>query len=242
MIGLHPEDFSQALILLEEGHLRVLKGESLLEPLQYQLTQFLHQGEDLLCETEKEARSFKDKAILIHPQELTQISLDDLFSQIDQQKNQLLNFQKKVRFALAIAWHTDRIDLIEKLSSLHEALQHQLTGLIGSQISELQPATGLYAFIEEIFSKIYQPTLKDEDLGIEGLVRLSIWRPQDYFEVGLLPKAPPFENAEESHFSIIQQQLEKLGISNVAGLKKHHIFSKHLLKDYIEKNQHLLAM
>jgi hypothetical protein len=295
LIGLHPSIFSQALHLFQERHLYLLQQEGLLEPLQYQLTQFVHEGESLGQIIDQSVQHFKHELTSIRFEELTSDRFQGLTKHIDNLRNHLLDYLERASAALAIVWHTDRVDLIEKLSSIHEAIQHQLTHFIGHPAFDHlhlprsnrplfqedagassrnhaagvpQPieqaanwieggiaATGLYALLEHTLSGIFDSALKDDDAAIEGMTRLSIWHLQDYWEMGLLPsiqhlqelnlnpqKYSEQERWNHQHYlmSLVQQQLERLGIGTVGSLKQAHLYSKSLLKDYIEQHQHLL--
>ena len=255
LTGLSPFIFSQALHFFQENHLHLLKQEGSLEPLQYQLTQFIHEGESLKQHIEQTVQQYQKEITLIQPQELTQKVWQELTQKIDDFRNQLLDYLERASTALAIVWHTDRLDLIDKLSSINEAIQHHLTSLIGHPNFDNLPATGLYSFLEKNFSNVFDSSLNDEDAAIEGMTRLSIWHLKDYWELGLLPSIHHLNELDlnpEKHseiecynhhqylISVIQKQLENLGIGTVGNLKKSHLFSKELLKAYIKQHHQLL--
>ena len=252
LIGLPQSVFSASLSLLEDRHLAILKLEALIEPLQYHLMQFAHVGEKLLQTIDERAQQFSQSLSSINPQNLTYESLQGLFQKIEDDKNILSNYLEKIQRTLIMVWHTDRIDLIETLSSLHESIQHQISFLIGHQALNGMPATGLYAALEKQFSLVFNGSLQDEDAAIEGMTRLSIWHAKDYFEIGLLPDLSFQESMNldaeghngqkhlESHEKLnrsVQKRLQELGITNVGSLKKLHLFSKSLLKNYIERRR-----
>jgi hypothetical protein len=255
LIGLSPSVFSSALHHLQGDHIRLLQQEGLGEPLQYQLTQFIHEGENLKKSIEKDVQQFKQDPFFITPEELNQQILQSLIHRIDNLRNLLIDYLERASTALAIVWHTDRIDLIEKLSSVNESIQHLLIQYIGHPTFDNLAPTGLYIFLEQTLANIFDSTLKDDDAAIEGLARLSIWHVNDYSEIGLLPSTHFLEqesinllqhskiqswNHQQLH-SIIQSQLDRLGIGKVRDLKKFHIFSKSLLKTYIDQHQHFLT-
>jgi hypothetical protein len=250
LVGLHPSVFSEALHQMQEHHLPILKQEGLLEPLQYQFTQFVHAGETLKHHIEKNIEQFEHELAFIDPNELTPDTLQVLFDQIDTFRKQLIDYLEGARTALAIIWYTNRIDLIEKLSVVNESIQYLLSHFVGHPASASLIATGIYAHLEQTFSKIFDASLQDEDAAIEGMTRLSVWHLKDYWELGLLPSIsqvnqleldPQKFNEEErwNHqqhlLTLVQQQLERLGIEKVKDLKKLHLFSKPLLKAYIEQ-------
>lgn len=243
LIGLPPSVFSQALHLLTEKHLILLQIASKIEPLQYQLTQFYHEGETLKQHVEQRVQLFKQELLTIMTEQMTPDLLQNLIGNIDHLRNLLIDYLERASAALAIVWHTDRIDLIEKLSSMNESIQHQLSHLIGHSAFDHLPASGLYAFLEQNLSNIFDSTLNDDDAAIEGMTRLSVWHLKDYAELGLLPSMQSHDKelvAKQTLNSLVQVQLERLGIGKVRDLKKFHLFSKYLLKDYIEKHYDLL--
>lgn len=253
LIGLNPVIFSQSLHHLQSSHLAYLRHEGSLEPLQYHLTQFAHEGESLQERVEQQAKQFIQQLQIIETEEVTQEILKALLDQIHSLRDHLLDYLERISTALAIVWHTDRIDLIEKLSSINEGLQHQLTYLIGHPPFDHTSSTGLYFTLEERLSSIFDTALKDEDAALEGLARLSIWHLKDYWELGLLPSISHIQELDLYHHnekerlayhqhlsSLVQQQLERLQIGTVGSLKKAYLFSKPLLKAYIKEHQHLL--
>lgn len=254
LVGIHPLIFSKTMHYLQDDHLRILQQEGLWEPLQYQLTQFIHEGEQLREEIEKNVKKFKQD-LLSSSEELNPNTFQSLIDRIDDFKHQLIDYLERASTALAIVWHTERIDLIEKLSSINESLQHQLSQLIGHSAFDDLPPTGLYELLEQTLASIFDSSLKNDDSAIEGMTRLAIWHLKDYWELGLLPSIPNLQeldldsdkypenerwNYQHELNTLIQQQLERLGIGKVADLKKFHIFSKSLLKAYIDQHRHLL--
>lgn len=256
LIGLSPQIFSASLHYLERKHLEILQLEGIHEPLCYQLTQFIHEGKDLNNQINKEAELYHLTILSIPPTELIDSSLHSLTHQIELMKNRLVNYLESASNALAIVWHTDRSDLIEKLSAMNELIQHQLTHLIGHPPFDSLAPTGLYLSLEEALSSIFSQLL-DDDSAIEGMTRLGIWELKDYWEMGLLPS---LESVPEnltlstdgrgsvkpwgSHQDLIlfvQQQLARVGIEKVKDLKKLHLFSKSLFKGYIEKHRKFLG-
>lgn len=254
LTGLEPSVFSQSLHTIRSEHLHYLKDEGLFEPLQYHLTQFVHEGENLLKDIEQKENIFLQNISTIHPEDLTPESLQDLINQIDMMRNQILKYLEQLSTALAIVWQTDRIDLIDALSSLNDSLLHRLSFAIGHPASEEIRASGLYEFLEKTFSIIFDASLKDTDSAMEGMTRLSIWHLKDYWELGLLPSIKKFEDLEflpssnknmiysQGIYSFVQKQLEQLHLITVADLKKAHLFSKSLIQNYIARHQHLLKL
>lgn len=246
LVGLQSQVFSEILGHLTEKHLVLLKHESLLEPLQYHLAQFIHEGERLLQNTEKQIQQLIIDFQSIAHEELTQDKLSSLYHSIDERRDLLIDYLKRTKQALALVWQTNRIDLIDKLSTLQEGVHHQLTHAVGTQ-----PTKGLYLLLEQILSSIFDTSLTNQDAALEGLTRLSIWHLKDYKELGLLPTSHEIQDLQyltqadhwtrhQSLFALVQKQLERLKIGNVGELKKACIFSRSLLKDYLKQHQDLL--
>lgn len=255
LTGLETQIFSKALNFFQPHHLALFKDEGLLEPLQYHLTQFIHEGEGLLQHIHLEANRFENDINSTASVELSPDQLNGFIHQIDNYRNQILDFLDRASTALSIAWNTDRIDLIEKLSTINELMQHHIVAVIGHQSSDHFPSTGLYATLEKTFSKIFDSSLKNEDASVEGLTRLSIWHLNDYWQLGLLPHIlqpeeldldpEQFDDIKRSAhhqdlFAQVQKQLEKLKIGTVEDLKREYLFSKPLLKAYIARHGKLL--
>lgn len=254
LAGLQPSVFSKALHAFQGSHLDLLKHESLLEPLQYHILQFVHQGESLHQQVEQEIEQFKEEIRVSNIKELTLEKFNSFIRCIERYQDAVLNYLNCAKTALSIVWNTNRIDLIEKVSAIYEKVQHLLNFSIGHRSSHETPSTGLYLFLENHFSSIFDLSLQDEDAALEGLTRLSIWYLKDYWELGLLPfikgieeldaNSKPGEEGRRTYqehlFSIVQQQLRHLKIYTVGDLKKNHLFSKSLFKAYINQNRHCL--
>jgi hypothetical protein len=155
-----------------------------------------------------------------------------------------------------LAWNSDRLDLIEKLSQAKEAFQKILYSTIGHPKSVSAPATGFYAKLQEkVFGIFGNPAnaedvdaLNDDDPAIEGLAKFSVWYLKDYWKIGLLPsirdpntfdKLAGMEGTEEAHhlkaelLSQVKENLHRIGLNTVGDLKKMGIFSQKILQEYI---------
>jgi hypothetical protein len=133
------------------------------------------------------------------------------------------------------------IDLIDKLSSVNEMLQHQLIHSVGVRGKGQDPSTGLYLTLEQHLSSIFDTSLQDSDAAMEGLTRLSIWYLKDYWELGLFPSVQQASDLEAHHPQFLAQIQKKLQIQTVGDLKKAYLFPKPLLKAYITQHQELLT-
>lgn len=247
LIGLQPKVFSNALSSFQEEHLALFKNESLLEPLQYHLTQFIHEGESILEILHDKIERFESDLKTVKITELTGEQFQRMIGTVHSFRIEILHFLEKTSAALLIGWNTERIDLIEKLSNLNEKLQFILGHVVGHPVSENLASTGLYYSLKKSLSSIFDASLKDEDASLEGLSRLSVWHLKDYWEMGLLPGmgGPQFLKLSEQHpqelFTLVQATLEKLNIGTVGDLKRENIFSKDLLITYIQNQPFKLA-
>ncbi|MFI5344561.1 MAG: hypothetical protein ACHQUC_10110, partial [Chlamydiales bacterium] len=266
LVGLAPAIFQQALHQLNFEQLSVLKQESLTEPLQHQLTLFIHALERVCQVQESVILQIGQKVSeLGQTEDLTHSTINQIENRIDTLKKFGDEILQAIDQAQAITWNTNRLDLIANLNQLKERFHHQVLHQIGSKSSEDYLATGLFANLEKFLfgafglsqgSKQANDALKDEDAAIEGLAKFSIWYLPDYWEVGLLPTIPnpekleldPSMHSEKERFdhrqllfSLVQQNLDKLSLTTVGDLKKFKIFSKRMLKDFIVQNQNLLS-
>lgn len=264
LVGLAPAIFQQALHQLNPEQLALLKQESLTEPLQHQLTLFAHALERVCQLQETVILQVGQKIGELEREELTHSIINQIENRIDNLKKFCDEILQAIDQALAITWNTNRLDLITNFNQLKERFHHQAIHQIGSKSSQDHPASGLYANFENFLFGIYgapkgssqiNEALNDEDAAIEGLAKFSIWYLPDYWEMGLLPKIPKAEDLEldaathseqerfehrQMLFGLVQQNLDKLNLTQVGDLKKFKIFSKQMLKDYITQNQNLL--
>lgn len=245
LVGLSPQVFSGSLRQLSPPLISLLQQEGLQEPLHYLLTQVFHEGEILYKNIRREIGTFDKSLAALNLELLFPDAIQELLNRIEEYRDSVTSFLPTLNHALALIWHTNRIDLIEKLSSLKEILLQLLTYAIGSKGNDGIASTGLYASLENCCAKIYDPSLADSDAAIEGLTRLSIWFYRDYLDLGL----PLIEQEEEREkgrmtredlLSQTQKLLERLNIGTVKGLKQAYIFSKEMLKRYIETHKHVL--
>lgn len=251
LIGLPSSVFSKALSMMNDDYVSLLRNEGGLESLQYQLLLFVHEGERIKQELEKRGEHFLENLPKIVPNEMTVEAYQNLLEELEEMKGEAWEFLERANTALTIAWNTNRIDLVEKLSSIYESMQHLVSLFVGHPSFNTQAATGLYAALEQALSQNFDSSLKDDDPAIEGLTRLSIWHLKDYWKLGLLPSIRKEEELDMDHgkghkeeksdhqqqlHAIAQKQLERFGIGTVGDLKRYHLFSKYLLQAYLEKH------
>lgn len=264
LVGLSPQVFFEAIYFASDACLLPFKQEGLLEPLEHHLNHFIHESEKRLKEYYTKMEEIAQEIAQINCQELSNQELHLIRVHIEHLKGSYHDLQEALNKALAIAWKTNRIDLIENLSHLKEIVNHQLIHKVGTERTEFTSSTGLFAALEEFLFSTYGSSLSmqkdleslsDTDLAIEGLTKLSVWYLKDYWEVGLLPSIVNQEELSLSHlrpyekewlqkrqewFNLVQKNLEKLGIGIVSDLKKANIFSKKMLKEFIIQHQSLI--
>lgn len=237
LVGLDPQVFSESLRQLSPSLLATLQQESLQEPLHYLLTQIFHEGESLYRNLQREIEIFEKAVVDLKPEALSPEGVQEYLDKIKEFGDEVTNFLPTLNSALTLIWQTDRVDLIEKLSNLKEMLLQLLIHVIGSQGNGEFLSTGLYDLFENSCSKIYDSSLNDSDAAIDGLTRLSVWFYKDYQELGL----PQNERADQDDMlNHVQKQLEQLNIGTVKALKQAYIFSKEMLKSYIDRNKNLI--
>ena len=105
---------------MNEEALSLLKHESLSEPLHYQLTLFIHEGERLWRQIYHDIEQLKIDFQLVKPEELNEKSLIKMEEKILYLKEQLQEYLECIDKALSIIWQTNRTDLIDKMGILKE--------------------------------------------------------------------------------------------------------------------------
>jgi len=259
IVGMPHETFRSILDTITPHELALLQQEGYAEPIQHQLTLFTH---DITFQLElflEKLRSLEDAIDSLDPSSLSHHDIDTLQNNISLTGKEATENIHRINNALAIGWNTNREDLIDALSFQKESWQKYDTYVIGSPQSGSQDPTGLYArlyaHLNIIFTNPANPKdingLKDEEPAIEALVKFSIWYLQDYWDLGLLPQVKALDQLDldpdkhsnrervdyrASLFTQAQKNLEKLGLKNVSDLKKHQIFSREILQEYIQKN------
>ena len=257
VVGMSHENFAQLLMLATDEQLQLLKHEGMAEPLQFQLRTLSH---DLLYTIERdcnEAHALEQEILALNFSEIDSNAYQTILRKIEKIGSHLENLTRVINRALEISWHTNRIDLIEKLSLDKELTQKTMFAVIGNPRGAASSPTGLYDFLEkklgECFGHSSQPdALKDEDAPLEALGKFNLWHLEDYWEYGLLPKVTkldalhldPGQYAEEvceNHkiklIQEVQKNLEALGLLSVRDFKLKGIWSRKMLKEYIKEHQ-----
>lgn len=259
LVGLPLDAFLEALAQMEQEQLDALKAQTMTEPLQHQLTLFIH---DCQATLDQIHLNFSDCQNQISTLLLDQLPFEDLvqIEAIIQQLGQtIINKLTAINNAQTLLWNDSRIDLIDKLSRLKESFVHLLQQ-IGQSGTNGESSTGLYLMLEERLNQVFTPqdsfsdqreALQDDDSSLEGLTRFAIWYLKDYWELGLLPSIKHHDQLEldpqkyneqerlehrQQLFRIVQANLDQLKIGRIQDLKRAKIFSKPLLKRYLAQH------
>lgn len=258
LVGMSHEVFCHLLRRALPHQLNVLKKESITEPVQHHLNLLAN---EMIVYTNDLWNAIDAIELELLQQNVPSIGFAELTlltTRNEQLANGCLQAMKKLDKALAIAWNTDRVDLIEKLSKIKEQCQRSLLIGIGHPRTDSEPATGLYETLEKSLYTIYGDAadpkdiqaLHDEDPAIDALIKFSIWYLQDYVELGLIPEIEHAEQltfkgdqSDEEHlsytkklFQAARQSLEQIGLATVGDLKRAGIFSEKTLREYIAKH------
>lgn len=258
LMGMPVELFSAFLFSATEKQLHLLQQEAVTEPVQHQLSLLLHELSHQTQTIEKEVDLFCEELRQVDPELFDRASAADLYFKMDLFVECFDKLFQSASRALAVAWNTNRLDLIEGLNKLKDMSQKYSLYGIGACRNRKVPPTGLYAEVENrLFRKLGNPedisdreALRDDDPAIEGLAKLAIWDVPDYWEAGLLPRVKNIKNLDihSSEYTPdqrnilqerlqceVQENLAKLGLKTVLDLKLAFIFSKGTLKEYIHK-------
>lgn len=265
LVGLPPSVFFESLQKAQDIHLESLKKEGILEPLEHHINLLFNTFETTLQKYQEKTEEIHRSIEEINSNFLTYSDLRSLENQIENLKGDYQATLDMIDKALAIIWNTHRLDLIEKLSQLKERASLQLIHNIGPDRPLIRDSDGLTGLLKKFLNQVYEnhsdraganrtPDAEDDEKSLEGLTRLSIWYLNDYWEAGLLPEIKKPENLEPASlhseeeklhhrqqlFDRVQSNLEHLGIETVGKLKKAQIFSKLMLKEFIEKHKNVL--
>ncbi len=274
-VGLSAAMFIQILSAATPGQLNMLKLAAGTEPIQHHLSLFIRETHNALADFEQQYASLCEEIAALNIFTLTRADLSAL-------KLKLNNFSLRAKDllfilnkALAVSWNTLRTDLIDHLNKHKEQIQRYSHVLIGEPCSsDHAAATGLYNQLDAHLSAIYGDplnphdieALQDDDPSIEALTKLSVWYPEDYIEIGLLPphvqpeaigstqrntEKDWFKNKKaDSDWKPMQHEklfvqalnnLKLLGLHTVADMKNAQIYSKNMLCEYIQEHLHVLS-
>lgn len=257
IVGMSFDTFVHFLSRASPQHLTLLQHESVTEPIQHKLTTLTHEIGILIKQIEIELERFYDQIEQINIEEMARDDIFEVHHRIGLYAEFFeIRFQQASK-ALAIAWNTNRLDLIESLSKIKDTChKYNLYG-VGLPRDKNTVATGLYQRLESKLFSIYgypnisndREAMHDDEPAIEALVKFSMWYLRDYWELGLLPSVKNSEELDlgpsahlegkgtrlrENLFSEAKQRLESVGLNTVADLKNAYIFSKKTLQTYLK--------
>ncbi len=255
LVGMRHEVFRDVIQQATPEEFRVLKLEAVTEPIQHHLTLFTHEMSNQIQEYTNTIIELENEVQLLNPNSFKRAELDDLLLRI---YNASLFAQEELQDTnalLALAWNTNRTDLIEKLSAIKDVYQKFSSYIVGYSRQADENPTGLYAKLESQLLSVYGnpenlhdiEAVQDDEPAIEALSKLGIWYLKDYWELGLLPLitkveklnlGPDHTEAEqaafrEKLFDEARKNLEKAGLKSVKDLKKAFIFSRETLREYL---------
>lgn len=229
LIGMPSAIFQKSLTQDHPAYIGCLKQEASSEPLQHQLkillTDFVQQT-SLLSQSELQMKEELKNLDVLSLTPATLVGLDNRIDTMIQKTTELINILNKV---LLMTWNSGRPDLIETASFLKEITEKMRSDVLYGELK------GLLDFrLHSIFGPLEnQAALSDNDPSLDGLTRLSIWYPDDFYKLGLI-KNP--EDLTGAVALIVQNELNNLGLDTVGSLKKQRIFSKPLLEDYLKNH------
>lgn len=258
LVGMNNESFSTILDHLNDDQLQVFKDEGVTEPVQHQLTTLSHQMEREIEKGENGIDLLYERVDRFNPEEIGLYDVREVIKEIELFQEFFELLYSKSNKALAIAWNTKRLDLIESLNKVKDACHKFVLYGLGARANGHETSSGLYHLLEEKLFEIYGNSLdpndteavRDQEPAVEGLVKLSIWYLRDYWDIGLLPEVADKESLDldlEKHsetervkyreelFSKAQTNLATIGFTTVKDLKTHYIFSKKSLQEYIQE-------
>ncbi|GAB4233112.1 MAG: hypothetical protein Tsb0021_12030 [Chlamydiales bacterium] len=259
LVGISQNTFLYLLAISSEEQLKVLQHEALAEGIQHHLTLLAHHIEHIKNLTVTAIEEITQEINTFPLKEINTPNFLPIYAKIDELKDNTERYGIIINKALALAWNTNRPDLIDSFTNLKENLQRIDEREIGSEKSQQSSSTGLYYLLGKRLSSIYGDpdnpsnfdTIIDEDPEIEAMAKLSLWYLKDYWEIGLLPSISNEKHLrlDPSKYSDTQSQehrekllnevrnnLHSIGLTTVKDFKNHKIFSKESLKRYISKH------
>lgn len=258
LVGLPHTVFQEVIRKSEAKNLQALKQEGTTEPVQHQITLYLHTLSKRLKEFDKRYEQLLFAIDSIEIQTLKPLKIRELWRNICTLSEDYLNLMKEMSKVLLLAWNTNREDLIEELTLVKERCHRISRFGIGFPRTAKDEASGLFEQLDEkVFSVYGAPddilAARDDEPSIEGLTRISAWYLRDYWEAGLLPHIEdPSEldldkkkyssdvrrEYRERLFHQVQYNLLQSGLETVKDLKNNWIYSKESLAFYL-RNQNL---
>jgi hypothetical protein len=258
-VGMPHPLFRQILTVAPSKEFIVLKREGITEPMQHHLTLLIHEMTTQLTDCDSALTNLEREIEGLQIAEMGRADIAAVKQKIAGTAECYQAMLDLANQALAVAWNTNRPDLIEKLSTLKDNWQKSLHYRVGTPVAESSRPTGFYAILEKRLHAVYGNSddpndieaLKDDEPAIEALAKFSVWYLQDYLEIGLLPKIESADLLDmdpaiytererqeyrEQLFMQAESNLEKIGLKTLKDLKEAQIFSKKALLEYIREH------
>jgi hypothetical protein len=258
LVGLPHPLFRKILLDMKENELKTLKVESLCEPLQHHLSLLSH---ELNKEIEDCSPEYQKLSLLIRSLNLNTFRFKDFLllrekiELLEKELNEIVFLSSK---ALALAWHAQRKEIVEKLTQIKEGSQRFIHKGIGAYLNPYNVPESLYALLENKLNTPFthnpsQTSIKeldDKDSAFEALAKLNIWYLKDYFLLGLLPSVKSLSQLNkmitiedfnkrreirDQLYSEIKKQLSKIGLEKVKDFKHNCILTKESFTKFISE-------
>jgi hypothetical protein len=262
LVGLPNQLFYLSLRALSPPQLQVLCRVADDEPLQYHLTLLIHYLAD---QAEQRANSLELLARDITVYDVGKATHQDIDGFRKRMQEVVEFFREALEIvdrALALAWNTNREELIDKLTILKESWIRYMNTELGKPGDTRNAATGIYLLFDDHFGAVYGGSgvhplsaLADADAAFDALGALSVWYVEDYWDVGLLPG---IETAEQLHrqdhdevsrrlyrerlTTTARENLAALGLNTVGDLKHKRLYSRRMLSRYIHAYRQRLSV
>jgi len=245
MVGLPPKTFLEVLIKATELQLTTLRHEAVAEPLQHQLTLLYHTMSQNETAFTKELQSLKEQVATFDVTALTKKELDELYNNLHKVSGTIDSALHKIDLALALAWNTDRPDLVDSFTELKEYYLNDLRIGLGHPQGEKRAPSGLYATLEQHLEDLFADV--DGEPATEALAKLSIWYVKDFAALGLLPHLTDEERAIIESAEDIESEkreqlrtkalatLSKMGLNSVEDFRREKIYSKAMLQEFLRR-------
>ena len=229
LVGMPPAIFQKSLMADHDKYIECLKQEASLEPLQHQLKILLTDYAYQTSQLSQLELLMKEELKGLDVLSLTPASLTEIEDRIDQMIESADRLIKVLNKVLLMTWNSGRTDLVEHASFLKEVTEKMRADVLYGELK------GLLDFrLYSVFGPLEnQAALADSDPSLDGLTRLSIWYPEDFYKLGLIKNEEDLTGAVTL---IVQSNLICLGLDTVGSLKKQRIFSKPLLEAYLKKS------
>ena len=248
-----PHDvFCELLTTISQEQLLPLKQEALTEAVQHHLTLVVNELTTKLNPYQAKL-ALKNKELQTLPlEDIGPREIQDVQKSISLILDEGMHFVTLANYALAIAWNTLRLDLIEQISQLKEQYQKIIGQDGGLPRNDGQEPTGLYAAFERRLNSIFSDAgpnaqislLPDQTPAMEALVKFGVWYLPDYSDIGLLPKIAgkkqiDLRQGQEKLYLEVNQKLADIGLTTLQDLRLAGIYSKKALKDYISRKKNM---